>query len=119
MLPLTINKRFDPFGQFIVLIILPRAPKRLKRSEAVERLERLERALLGKHQGSHIPRGLKKGIRKILTGTSLPLDRVVIGDPRNRAQYRLALPWVTVVSRLYCIICGCPLPGASSIVPTL
>jgi hypothetical protein len=41
--------------------------------------ERLEREpFFGKHQGSHIPRALKKGIRKILTGTSVPLDTCLL-----------------------------------------
>jgi hypothetical protein len=34
------------------------------------------------NQESRIPRGLKKGIRKILTGTSVPLDTcLLMGDP--------------------------------------
>ena len=50
------------------------ALKRLERFERLERLERLEwDSFLVSIRGSQIPRGLKKGTRKILTGTSVPL----------------------------------------------
>jgi hypothetical protein len=48
-------------------------------------LERLERDSFKQarvNQGSHIPRGLKKRIRKILTGTSVPLACLLMGDPK-------------------------------------
>jgi hypothetical protein len=52
----------------------PLGVRRFERSEAVELLERLEPALFDEHQGITHSAKLKKRIRKILTGTSVPLD---------------------------------------------
>ena len=60
-------------------------------SEAVELLERLEPALFDEHQGITHSAKLKKRIRKLLTGTSVPLDTsVLMGDPRAHQFKSLA-----------------------------
>src|SRR5262249_18014893 len=58
--------------------------ERLERSAAVERLERLEPALFNEHQGIAKSARIETGNKKILTGTSVPLDTCLpMGDPRG------------------------------------
>jgi hypothetical protein len=80
-------------------------PQRFERSEAIEpfdrtqgklleRLERLERHSF-ENRGASIReskvREEKKGIRKILTGTSVPLDScLLMGDPKHASSSQCA-----------------------------
>jgi hypothetical protein len=43
----------------------------------------------GEHQDHEVREGEKKGTRKILTGTSVPLDTCLMGDPPESRVYSI------------------------------